>query len=154
MFLYIYQKDYERAIDAGHEMLNAKITRHGEHSQMTAEGLSNMGRIYYVFGEYEDAIHHFEKSHSIFEDLLGPKHHWTVNQIVFLSLTKLEAGLEAEGNDLFREAVTRISSQNMTYDFYANKNLLDYLGHFEENADSSRLDKIEQIKRLASQIES
>ncbi len=154
MFLYVYQKDFERAVPAGHEMLRAKIARHGENNQMTADGHSIMGMIYYTAGNLENAIRHFEKSRSIFDDLLGTDHHWTVNQSIYLALTNLDAGRESAGMELFLLAESRLSDKKVIYDFFAHENFLDYIRHFEEDADSTILGKIEEIKRLASQINS
>jgi len=153
MYLFVHQKDYERAIEAGKDMLYAKITRHGEHSHMAAQGHASLGLFYYLAGKYDEAIKEFETSHSIFKDLLGPNHQWTVNQIVFLALTKLNSEQETEGNELFKSAVSRFDSQQVTYDFFAHGNLEHYIQHFEENTDRSMLDRIEQIKLLYSRID-
>lgn len=150
MILFVYQKDFERAVPAGHEMLNAKITRHGKHSIMTADGYSILGIIYYSADDYENALLHFNKSISIFEDLLGPNHHWTINQKIYTSLILLETGRESEGKELFNKAVSDFDNPDFTYDFFAFENLKNYIRHFKDKGHPALLSYIEIINNLSS----
>jgi eukaryotic-like serine/threonine-protein kinase len=148
MFLFLYQKDFDRAIAAGHEMMTAKITRHGEHSTMTANGHSMMGLLYYVFRDYENAIHHFSLSHSIFEDLLGANHQWTTNQKFYLAFSMMSADCTRDGLEWFNAGVTILSSEGFIDDYFAFKNLEDFAVHFNENSTVDLDEKFEMIHQF------
>jgi hypothetical protein len=50
----------------------------------------------------------------MFEKLLGPDHHRTVDQSIYIALTKLDEGFESVGMELFRLAQSRFSNKKIT----------------------------------------
>ena len=148
MMQYVYQKDYEKAIEAGHEMMEAYTIRHTDYSLMTSKAHIKMGTIYYASGDFDNAKHHFEKSYSMVEDIKGPMHHRTAMAQLNLSFCLIQEGRIEEGNELFNTAVSILESSDLEFDFLAYDEMRRDLPLFEEHTNEDLAPKLEKVRQL------
>jgi eukaryotic-like serine/threonine-protein kinase len=149
MMQYVYQSDFEKAIAAGHDMMEAYIIRHTEYSLMTAKAHNTMGTIYYASGDFENAKHHFERSYSMFEDLHGPNHHRAAKVQLNLSYCLIQEKRIEEGNELFNMAVSILESPDLEFDYLASYEITRDLPFFEEHTTEALAPKFERIRQLS-----
>jgi eukaryotic-like serine/threonine-protein kinase len=148
MMQYVYQKDYEKAIEAGHEMMEAYTIRHTDYSLMTSKAHIKMGTIYYASGDFNNAKHHFEKSYSMVKDIKGSRHHRTAMAQLNLSFCLIQEGQIVEGNELFNTAVSILESPDLEFDFLASDEMRRDLPLFEEHTNENLAPKFERVRQI------
>lgn len=153
MMQYVYQKEYEKAIEAGHDMMEAYTIRHTDYSLMTGKAHFNMGSIYYASGDFKNAKLHFEKSYSMYEDFRGPMHHRTAMAQLHISYCLLQEGQIEDGNELFDTAISILESPELEFDFLSYELIKRNLLFFEDQTTETLEPKFERVRQLAYQSE-
>ena len=148
MMQYVYQKDYEKAIEAKHEMMEAYTIRHTDYSYMTSKAHNQMGTIYYVSGDFENAKQHFEKSYNMLQDLRGSNHHRTAMAQLNISYCLIQEGRIEEGNELFDTAISILESPELEFDFLASDEIRRDLPLFKEHITEALAPKFERVRQL------
>lgn len=148
MFQYVYQNEYEKAIKAAHDMMEAYVIRHTKYSIMMGKANHHMGTIYYATGDFENAKRHYRQAVSLFEDLYGHNHHRTAKAQLHLSYCLIQEGRIDEGNELFDTAVSILESPELEFDFLSYEMITNYLLYFEKYNTEALAPKFERVRQL------
>lgn len=146
LFLFLEMGDYERAMELSEPMMHGKITRHGEQSEMAADGYSIKALIFFLMGDFKQASENFETSYLTYQNLLGPDNQWTLLQQLMLSFSLQLEGKTEESATHFYRAFSKFSSESIELDFFASEKVQQYIAYLESAYPNELENKIEILR--------
>lgn len=146
LYLFLEMGEFERALELSVPMMHGKITRHGEQSEMAADGYSIKALIFFLMGDFEQASDYFETSYLIYRNLLGPNDQWTLLQQLFLSFSLQLEGESDKSATNFYHAFSKLSSESVELEFFADEKLQQYITYFDNTYPDKLKNKIDILR--------
>ncbi|NBC25564.1 MAG: protein kinase [Bacteroidetes bacterium] len=148
MYSYIYLEEYGNAIEFAEQLLHAKITRHGKHSYWAASGHATLGLVHFLKGDFSTSVQSFDTSYTLYRDIYGDDHPWTVTLQILLSFSHQKNGQTDVSSQHFQQAFAIVNQEEFEEDYAASKLLHHYIRHIKSKYPGDLDEKLDRLRTV------